>query len=190
MDLLYLQHMKNAPVSRKTLDMLHDNGYSLKQKSGIITIKRSPDNMAIIVLIVIIAFASIPLFAAGIIYGIGLVAAVMGAVFIRRKFFSKKSSLVINLNKNTFTAIIDTIYIEDQPLKTIDTISVDTQFLGEYTSATRSHQEEHLISISMELITKEVIPLFKLKSDHSEPSREVNEVFNFLEDTLKEAKAA
>lgn len=97
---------------------------------------------------------------------------------------------MIDLNQNTFTAIIGTYYQEDQPLKMISAITLQSTFVDEYTTAARNSVEEYLISIRIQLITKEELTLFHLKSDQSEPTAEINEIYSLLEDSVKGAKAA
>ena len=146
--------------------------------------------MGAVVLIFVTLFLSIPVFSAGVIYGIILIGGVLGAILIARLYFAKKSSLSIDLNNNTFTAIVETYYQEDQPLSMISAITLQSKFIDEYTTAARNSIEEHLISIRIQLITKEEVTLFQFKSEHSEPSAEINEVYAMLENAVKGAKAA
>ena len=90
----------------------------------------------------------------------------------------------------TFTAIVGTYHQEDQPLTMISAITLHSQFVDEYTTAARNSVEEYLVSIRIQLITKEEVTLFNLKSDQSEPTEEINEVYTMLEDMVKRAKAA
>ncbi|WP_425389687.1 hypothetical protein [Ekhidna sp.] len=182
--------MKSPNLSRKAIDLLEENSYSFKYKDGVITIKRKAGIMGALVLLFVTVFLAIPVFSAGAIYGVVLIGGVIGAIIIRRIYFSKKSSLAIDLNKNTFTAIIDTYHQEDQPLKMISSITLHSQFIDEYTTAARNSIEEHLISIRIQLINKEELTLFQFKSEQAEPNEEINEVYSLLEDSVKEAKAA
>lgn len=182
--------MKSPNLSRGAIDLLGENGYSFKSKDGKVTIKRRNSYMGTIVLLFVTLFLSIPVFSAGTIYGIILIGGVVGAIVIRRIFFAKKSSLTIDLNNNTFTAIVGTYYQEDQPLTMISAITLQSQFIDEYTTAARNSVEEYLVSIRIQLITKEEVTLFQLKSEQSEPTEEVNEVYGLLENAVKGAKAA
>lgn len=182
--------MKSPNLSRGAIDLLGENGYSFKSKDGKITIKRRNSYMGAIVLLFVTLFLSIPVFSAGAIYGVILISSVVGAIVIRKIFFAKRSSLTIDLNNNTFTAIVGTYYQEDQPLTMISAITLQSQFIDEYTTAARNSVEEYLVSIRIQLITKEEITLFQLKSDQSEPTEEVNEVYAMLENAVKGAKAA
>lgn len=182
--------MKSPNLSRKAIDLLGENGYSFKSKDGKITIKRRTSYMGAIVLLFVTLFLSIPVFAAGAIYGIILIGGVVGAIVIRKIYFTNKSSLTLDLNNKTFTAIVGTYYQEDQPLTMISSITLHSQFVDEYTTAARNSVEEYLVSIRIQLITKEEVTLFQLKSDQSEPTEEVNEVYSLLEDVVKGAKAA
>ena len=145
--------------------------------------------MGAIVLLFVTLFLSIPVFSAGVIYGIGLIAVVLGAIIIRKIYFAKRSSLIIDLDQKTFTAKVGTYYQEDQPLKMISAIKLSSKFVDEYTTAARNSVEEHLISIAIQLITKEEVTLFHLKSEQSEPSPEINELYELLENAVKEAKS-
>lgn len=180
--------MKSPNLSKKAIDLLEENGYSFKSKDGKITIKHRSGYMGAIVLLFITLFLSIPVFSIGTIYGVILIGGVVGGIFIRKIYFAKKSSLTIDRNQNTFTAIIGTYYQEDQPLKMISSITLKSTFVDEYTTAARNSVEEYLISIKMQLITKEEIELFHLKSDQSEPTAEINEIYSLLEDSVKSAK--
>jgi len=182
--------MENLSLSKKALDLLEDNGYHFSSKNDIITIKHSSGVMGIVVLGIITLFLSIPLFSAGIIYGVGLFILVIGFVVIRRVFFSAKSKLVINTIDNTFSMKAGTYFEEDQPLTMISSISLKSSFIDKYVTAARNEMEEHLIEIKVELISKEKLTVFKLKSDQSEPTDEINEVFNLIENAVKEAKKA
>ncbi|WP_424962679.1 hypothetical protein [Ekhidna sp.] len=182
--------MKSPNLSRGAIDLLGENGYSFKSKDGKVTIKRRNSYMGAIVLLFVTLFLSIPVFSAGAIYGVILIGGVVGAIVIRKIFFAKRSSLSIDLTNNTFTAIVGTYYQEDQPLTMISAITLQSQFIDEYTTAARNSVEEYLVSIRIQLITKEEVTLFQLKSEQSEPTEEVNEVYAMLENAVKGAKAA
>lgn len=177
-------------LSRKTIDLLAENGYQIRSNPERISFKRSPGIMGPIVIMIITSFASIPLFAAGIIYGVGLIVGMLGAIIIRRIYFSDTSWFKISHGKNTFSAKIGTYYQEDQPLKMISGIVLHSQFIDQYVTAARNSVEEHLITILIQLINKEEIIVFKLKSDQSEPGAEINELYAYLEDAVKMAKVA
>ena len=182
--------MKKQSLSKKAVLILEENGYKLKWNESVISFKRSPGFMGAIVLLIIALFGSIPLFAAGIGFGLGLIALTLGGIFVRRMYFSDRSSFKVDTMQKTFTAKIGTYYQEDQPLSMISTIALHSQFIDEYVTAARNSVEEYLISIRIQLINKEEITLFKLKSEQSEPSSEINEIYQFLEDSVKVAKAA
>ncbi|WP_436514439.1 hypothetical protein [Ekhidna sp. To15] len=180
--------MKSPNLSKEAIHFLEENGYSFKYKDSKIVFKRRVPYMGAIVLLFVTLFLSIPVFAAGAIYGVILVATVIGSIMIRRIYFTKKSNLIIDLEAKTFTAIIDTYHQEDQSLKMISTITMGSKFVDEYTTAARNSVEEHLISIKIQLITKEEVALFQLKSEQSEPTPEINELYSLLEDVVKSAK--
>ena len=182
--------MQSPNLSRKAIDLLGENGYSFKSKDGKISIKRRSGFMGPVVLLFVTLFLSIPVFSAGTVYGLTLIGVVVGAILIRRIYFAKKSSLEIDLNTKKFTAKVGTYYQEDQPLGIIAQITLNSKFIDEYTTAARNSVEEYLISISIHLISKEQVTLFQIKSDQSEPTEEINEIYNLLENTVKEAKAA
>lgn len=182
--------MKSPNLSKEAIHFLEENGYSFRSKDRKITIKLKNGFMGAIVLLFVTLFLSIPVFAADLIYGIVLIGVVLGAIIIRRIYFTKKSSLTIDLNAKTFTAIIGAYYQEDQSLKMISTITMQSKFVDEYTTAARNSVEEHLISIKIQLITKEELILFQLKSEQSEPTPEINEIYALLEEAVKSAKAA
>ena len=182
--------METYSLSKKALDVLEDNGYHFRIKDNVMTVKHSSGVMGIIVLGIITLFLSIPLFSAGLIYGIGLFVLVIGYIVIRRVFFSSKSKLVIDKNDNTFTMKAGTYFEENQPLKMISSISLKSSFVDKYVTAARNEMEEHLIEIKVELISKEKLTVFKLKSDQSEPTKEINEIFSLIESAVKEAKGS
>ncbi|MEM7297632.1 MAG: hypothetical protein AAF391_05135 [Bacteroidota bacterium] len=182
--------MKDLTLSKKANDVLEDNGYHFTEKDNVITIKHRSGIMGLVVLLIITLFLSIPLFSAGVIYGLGLIVLVIAIVFIRRFYFSKRSMLQIDTNKNTFSAKFGTYYEEDQPLSMISSMILHSQFVDKYVTAARNEVEEHLISIKIQLITKEEVTLFQLKSDQAEPTEGINEIYTLLEGTVKGAKAA
>jgi len=182
--------MQKQPLSRKAIDVLAENGYKFQSTQNSASFRRSPGIMGGIVIMIITLFASIPVFAAGVLYGAGLIAAVLGAIIIRRIYFSDRSSFQLDREQKTFSAKVGTFHQEDKPLKMISTIVLHSQFIDEYVTAARNSVEEHLISIGIQLMNKEEITLFKLKSDQSEPTKEINELYHFLEESVKMAKAA
>ncbi|MEO9872425.1 hypothetical protein [Ekhidna sp.] len=181
--------MESSNLSKKAIHLLQENGYSFKKKDGRIAIKRTNSYMGAVVLLFVTLFLSIPVFSAGAIYGVILIAAVVGAIVIRKIFFTHRSSLLLDLNAKTFTAIVGTYHQEDQSLKMISAIKLNSKFIDEYTTAARNSVEEHLISITIQLITKEEITLFHFKSDQAEPSAEINEVYSLIEDIVKTTKS-
>ncbi len=181
--------MQSPNLSRKAIDLLGENGYSFKSKDGIISIKKRSGFMGAIVLLFVTLFLSIPVFSAGTIYGLVLIGVVVGTIVIRRIYFAKRSSLQINLNTQKFTAKVGTYFQEDQPLGMISEIVLNSKFVDEYTTAARNSVEEYLISISIHLISKEQVTLFQIKSDQSEPTEEINEIYGLLENAVKQAKA-
>lgn len=181
--------MQDHNLSRKAIDVLAENGYRFKSENNVITIRRSSGIMGIIVLFIITIFLSIPVFSAGIVYGVGLIVIVVGFVLIKRLYFSRKSQLTIDRNNNTFTAIVDTYYQEDQPLTMISSLTLQSKFIDEYTTAAKNSVEEYLVSIAIQLITKEEVILFQLKSEQSDPPEEINEIYRLLENAIKGAKA-
>jgi len=182
--------MKSPNLSKGAIDLLEENNYSFKSKDGKVTIKRRYSYMGAFVLLFVTLFLSIPVFSAGTIYGVVLIGGVIGAIVIRRLFFTQKSNLTINLYSKTFTAIVGTYHQEDQPLKMISAITMHSQFVDEYTTAAKNSVEEYLVSIRIQLITKEELTLLQLKSNQSEPTEEINEIYAMLEGLVKEAKAA
>lgn len=181
--------MKDHTLSREAHDVLEDNGYHFKSEDNIITIKHSSGIMGVVVLLIITLFLSIPVFSAGAIYGIGLIVIVVGFVMIKRIYFSKRSKLIIDKNKNTFSAIVGTYHEDDLPLGMISSIVLHSQYVDKYVTAARNEVEEHLISIKINLQTKEEVTLFQLKSEQSEPTDAINEIYAILEDAVKGAKA-
>lgn len=169
--------------------MLEENSYHFKVKDNVICIKRSSGFMGIFVILFITLFLSIPVFSVGIVYGVGLIAVVVAYIIVKRLFFSKRSELIINKNNNTFSAIVDTYHQEGLPLSMISSILLHSQFIDEYTTAARNSIEEHLISIRIQLINKEEVTLFQLKSEHSEPTEAITEIYQLLEKAVKGAKS-
>ena len=181
--------MKNRPLSKSAREVLAENGYKFYSNETGVWFKRSPGVMGAIVIMIITFFVSLPFFSAGIPYGIGIIACVLAGIIIRRVYFSDKSSFRVNQLQKTFSAKVGTYFQENQPLSLISTIVLHSQFVDEYVTAARNSVEEHLISIRVQLMNKEEITLFKLKSEQSEPSRAINEIYQFLEASVKLAKA-
>ncbi|MEM6735211.1 MAG: hypothetical protein AAGC64_13200 [Bacteroidota bacterium] len=182
--------MKKYTLGKKALELLEENGYHLRSKENMVFIKRSPGIMGIIVIVIITLFLIIPFFSAGLGYGVGLIATVFGVVLANRLYFSDRSRFVLDNDKKTFSAKIGTYHQESQPLSMITSLILHSKFVDEYVSATRNSVEEYMISIQIQLINKENITLLKLKSEQFEPNPEIDEIYYFLENSVKEAKAA
>lgn len=180
--------MNNHTLSQKAIDVLEENGYHFNVKGNSISFKYSSGIMGIFVALFITLFLSIPVFSAGIVYGIGLIILVVGLIVVKRIFFSKRAEFIIHKDLNTFTARVGTYHQENLPLTMISSILLHSQFIDEYTTAARNSIEEHLISIRIQLITKEEITIFQLKSEQSEPTEAINEIYALLENSVKGAK--
>ncbi len=182
--------MKQQLLSQEALDVLEENGYRFKAKGSQVSIIRSPGVMGAIVVMIIALFASIPIFSLGAVYGVGFILAVLAVIILRRVYFSDRSNFLMNQESKTFSAKIGTYYEDDQPMTMISSIVLHSQFIDQYVTAARNSVEEHLISIRIQLITKEDITLLKLKSEHAEPTAAINEIYHFLEDAVKDSKVA
>ena len=67
----------------------------------------------------------------------------------------------------------------------IQGIYIHSKFVDEYSSAFKSTSEEHQITIGLKLDNQQLVPLFKLISDHAKHSKEMNEVHDFLETRIR-----
>ena len=70
----------------------------------------------------------------------------------------------------------------------IQGIYIHSRFVDEYSSAFKSTSEEHQVTIGLE--AKNQVPLFKLISDHAKPSKEMNEVYDYLKSIISPEKAS
>lgn len=73
-------------------------------------------------------------------------------------------------------------------IDSINEMSLRSKYVDEYTSAFKNTSEEHQITIELNINGHGVVQVFKFSADYAEPSKEINEVYAFLEDVLNSNK--
>ncbi|WP_421763792.1 hypothetical protein [Ekhidna sp.] len=174
-------------LSKKALDMLEYNGYSFKQKDVQILFRKAGTDRVGLIIVMIVSLVFIVLIFA-LQWWAGLIAMVIAFLIFRPlvKRIPGRLKLVIDSNKKT-------VEIDDRTQSySFDQVSGvynHSKFVDEYSSAFKSTSEEHQITIGFELENKQLVSLFKLISDHAKPSKEMNEVYTFLEGIIQGGKS-
>lgn len=164
-------------LSKKAIDMLEYNGYFLKQDRSRIVFKNSGIDRIGLMIVIILSAIGIVLLTATV-WWAGLIALIIAFLIFKPlvERIPGESKLVIDIANKTFELNHHSGWYAFDRVKGVFTHS---KFVDEYSSAFKSTSEEHQVTIGLELDEKQV-SLFKLISDHAKPSKEMNEVANFL----------
>lgn len=174
-------------LSKKALDMLEYNGYSFKKVDNQFVFKHSAiDSIGLSIILLINALSVIALMVLNPLFGVGalVVSLLIFAPIVKRS--KGKSRIVIDSS-------LQTLQISESELSLFNTfdeiksIYTHSKFVDEYSSAFKSTSKEYRVTIGLEISEKQ-IPLFKLIADHAKPSKEMNEVHDFLETVLQNRK--
>ena len=164
--------------------MLDYNGYSFRISGSVILFKKGHDYVGV----GIVAFLSILLipllFSIGILIGFLFMALVTGGITFYFKRFSKFTKLTLDSSKRN---IIFQSTKEKRRLlyRHVNSVFLHSKFKSEYSSAFKSTNEEHTVTLGVQLNDGVALNLFTMISDYAEPSKEMKEVARYLESTLK-----
>lgn len=164
--------------------MLEYNGYSYKKDNNLYVFRHSAVDSIGLSIIIFIALVMViilvlvdPLFGAG-----ALVVAflIFGPIVLRSK---GKSRVEIDSGKRVLR-IFENSHKTVKGFDEIQSIYTHSKFVDEYSSAFKSSSKEYRVTIGLEIDSNH-IPLFHLIADHEKPSKEANEVHDFLESIIR-----
>lgn len=181
--------MKDSPFSKKTRHMLEDNGYSFRKNESIYTFKHtSGAALGVIVLAGFVGLFNILFIIINPIPGIiAFLMLIIATTTVVKKLVGK-TLIQIDVKDKTFMVNTRVYSCNWSSIDSINEIMLKSKYVDEYASAFKNTSEEHLITIGLNLDAHGVVQLFKFSSDYAEPSREINEVYSFLENTFKDKK--
>ena len=170
-------------LSKKSLDMLEYNGYSFRQSDGQLIFKKAgTDRIGLIIIMIISLLFTAMLFVIQWWAGIG--ALVIGFLVFRPLVKRIPGKLALALNPKNEEIELDN-QSHTRNFHDIRGVYIHSKFVDEYSSAFKSTSEEHQITIGLEEKNGNQIALFKMISDHAKPSKEMNEVHSFLQNTIQ-----
>ena len=173
-------------LGKKALDMLDYNGYSFMRDQNKISFKHSSsDRVGLIIMLVLCLFVSVFLFSIQLIVGLG---ALLVCVLIFTPLLSRSvGKLAMSINKKDEWISINQpdTHSFKIPFNQVAGIFTRSKFVDEYSSAFKSTSKEYQVTIGLEMDDRKLIPIFKLIADHEKPSKEMNEVAEFLRSEIK-----
>lgn len=180
--------MKDHPLSKQAVRLLGDNGYKFNKKDRIIEFKRATEYTSIVVVTFIILIVAAPLFIFNTLLAWLTILLGFVGLFVRYKYFSKKMNFTVNLTTKKFDFFDNAIELERQSLSYAKKIIIHSRFVSEYSSSFKETNEEHEISIRLELLSGSMFTLFKFHSDYEKPSEEMLEVHDFIKNLIRWTK--
>ncbi len=175
-------------LGKRALDMLDYNGYSLKHNQHEILFKHSStDQIGLIIMLILCVLVSLFLVSVQLIVGI-VSLMVTGLIFtpLLRRSVGKLRMLINKEQKLVQISHSDSVSSR-YSFETVQGIFTRSKFVDEYSSAFKSTSKEYQVTIGLELENDNLIPIFKLISDHSTPSKEMDEVAEFLKCTINQS---
>ncbi|MEP1034044.1 hypothetical protein [Ekhidna sp.] len=175
-------------LSKKAQDMLEYNGYSYKTHDNQHVFKHSAiDSIGLTIILMITTLLVIALMIYNLFLGIGalLLSLFIFAPIVKRS--KGKSQLKIDIAQEVLKINEGESKIT-KGFNEIMGVYTHSKFVDEYSSAFKSTSKEYQITIGLEIDQQQIIPLFKLIADHEKPSKEANEVHDFLESVLRNRK--
>lgn len=173
-------------LSKKAIDMLEYNGYSYKERGDKILFKKSGTDQIGLIIVMIFSAIVIGLFFA-IQWWAGLGALIVAVLIFRPLVKRIPGSLKLAIDPGKQTLELDD-RSKSFSFKEIKGVYIHSKFVDEYSSAFKSTSEEHQVTIGFE--AQNQVPLFKLISDYPKPSKEMNEVYDYLKSVFSSKKAA
>ncbi len=167
--------------------MLEYNGYSFKSDNNLLVFRHSgTDSIGLSMVIFIALLTVITLFFINPFYGLG---ALLLSIFIFGPIVKRskgKSKLEIDTDRQLFK-ISDNHHKIAKDFTEIQGVYTHSKFVDEYSSAFKNTCKEYQVIIGLELENRK-IPLFQLIADHEKPSKEANQVHNFLESVIRKVR--
>lgn len=181
--------MQNIPFSKKTIQMLEDNEFAVKKDGAFLSFKKVSLAKAILLVPVfflsLIAVAHIQQHPLKTLVAILIIALITKVIWTR---LTKKLHFQIDFSDNTFKFYDYKRNLHWHYLQDIEELSWSSKFVSEYASAFKSTSEEHEVSFKIKLKNGRVLTIFKFASDYAEPTKEINELYSFFENTFKNIK--
>ncbi|WP_420317207.1 hypothetical protein [Ekhidna sp.] len=174
-------------LSNKAIDMLEYNGYSYKSKNDQILFKKAGTDRVGLIIVMIISAVFIALFFA-LQWLAGLGALIVAFLIFRPLVRRIPGSLKLAIDPEKQTLELDD-RSKSFSFEQIKGVYIHSKFVDEYSSAFKSTSEEHQVTIGLEDENENQIPLFKLISDYAKPSKEMNEVYDYLSSVISKEKA-
>lgn len=165
--------------------MLEYNGYSYKNEDNQYIFKHSAlDAIGLSIVLLITALIVIAIMFINIFIGLGALALslLIFAPIVKRS--KGRSSLIID-PAGQLLKIQENERTINKAFGDVQGVFTHSMFVDEYSSAFKSTSKEFRITIGLEVVGRK-IPLFMLIGDHTKPSKEMNEVHDFLESVISE----
>lgn len=168
--------------------MLEYNGYSFRNRDNQFVFKHSAvDSIGLAIVLFIAALLIIFLMAYNVLIGVGGLLLVLFIFIPIIKRSKGRSQLAIDPTKQLLK-VVEIDESSTTSFKDVDGVYTHSKFVDEYTSAFKSTSKEYRITIGVEVDQRQ-IPLFKLIADHAKPSKEMNEVHEFLETVIRNGRS-
>lgn len=181
--------MKDPIFSKKTMRMLEDNEFALKQDGTFLTFKKVSLAKAMLLIPVfflsLIAVVHIQQHPLKTLVAILIIALTTKAIWVR---LTKKLHFQVDFSDQTFKFHDKKKNLHWHFLNEVSEIAWKSRFVSEYASAFKNTSEEHEISIVLRMNNNKVLTVFQFQSDYAEPGAEFMEVYSFLENTIKNIK--
>ncbi|MEM6642341.1 MAG: hypothetical protein AAF616_05135 [Bacteroidota bacterium] len=177
--------MKNYTLSQPAVAMLEDNGYKVRVSDKLIIIKKPYDFIAPGILFFLYAVVALPLFGFSYWLGAGVFILLVVGVFLHRNLLSKASTLKLYTRDNK-------LEINNKGGKIwfsfwyVRNLFIRSKFKSEYTSAFKETSQEFVVTLGVELRSKQTVDLLQMSSDYKEPSEQINEVHDLFRDVLRQ----
>jgi len=177
--------MKNYTLSKKAVEMLEDSGYRVKITDKLITFKKPYDYVGPAILFFLFALIALPLFGYNYWLGTGIFITLVLAVYLHRNLLSKASTLKLftRENKLEFKNRDGKVWFSFWYVRNI---YIRSKFKSEYSSAFKNTTQEFIVSLGVELRSKQTKDLLFMTSDYQEPSIEMNEIHDLFMDALRQ----
>ncbi len=177
--------MKNFTLSKAAIEMLEDSGYRVKVTDKLITFKKPYDYVGPAILFFLFALCALPLFGYSYWLGAGIFITLVLGVYLHRNLISKASTLKLFTrdNKLEFKNKDGKIWFSFWYVRNL---YIRSKFKSEYTSAFKNTSQEFIVSIGVELRSRQTKDLLYMTSDYKEPSEQMNEVHDLFMDVLRQ----
>ena len=177
--------MKKYSLSKAAIEMLEDSGYRVKVTDKLIVFRKPYDFVGPGIIFFLFALCALPLFSFNYWLGAGTFITLVLAVYLHRNLVSKASTLKLftRENKLEFKNKDGKIWFSFWYVRNL---YIRSKFKSEYTSAFKNTSQEFIVSIGVELRSRQTKDLLFMTSDYQEPSQEMNEVHDLFMDVLRQ----